>query len=73
MGFLFQGLKMNFFFRSLSWVLKKKGGQVHGDGVQICIIGGSKQFFFLNIIYIYIYIILGQGVHLTITYHHPCR
>ena len=55
MGFLFQGLKMNFFFRSLSWVLKKKGGQVHGDGVQICIIGGSKQFFFLNIIYIYIY------------------
>ena len=56
-GLFISGIKDQFFFlRSLSWALKKKGGQVHGDGVQICIIGGSKQFFLKNILYIYIYI-----------------
>ena len=43
-----------FFFPEFKLGFKKKGGQVHDEGVQICIIGGSKQFFF-NIIYIYIY------------------
>ena len=35
-----------FFFPEFKLGFKKKGGQVHDEGVQICIIGGSKQIFF---------------------------
>ena len=41
-----------FFFLEFKLGFKKKGGQVHDEGVQICIIGGSKQFFFQYYIYI---------------------
>ena len=42
-----------FFFPEFKLGFKKKGGQVHDEGVQICMTGGSKQFFF-SILYIYI-------------------
>ena len=71
-----QNFLLDFFFsQSLSWDFynkKKVKFMVTGEGVQICIARSSKQYFFLNIIYIYI--ILDQGVHLnplTIMYRYP--
>ena len=64
-----------FFFPEFKLGFKKKGGQVHDEGVQICITGGFKTNFF-SILYIYIYINSGQGVHLnplTISYHRPIQ
>ena len=54
-----QNFLLDFFFsQSLSWDFynkKKVKFMVTGEGVQICIARSSKQYFFLNIIYIYIY------------------
>ena len=45
-GLFISGIQDQFFFFSkFKLGFKKKGGQVHGDGVQICIIGGLKHFF----------------------------
>ena len=52
-----------FFFEVYAVLKKKKKGPGSSEGVQICITGVQKKKF--NIIYIYIYIILGQEVHLN--------